>query len=526
MSAVSSPRSQEPPPSPRSPFLVAADIFDPPDSEVRWVGDPPVRLTRYVCQTPEPPQHRFLALETTRETLYGGAAGGGKSSALLAAALQYVDVPGYSALLLRRTFRDLNQPDALIPRSKEWLAGTDAKWNDNDHRWTFPSGATLTFGYLAHEDDKLQYQGAAFQFVGFDELTQFSETQYTYLFSRCRRPSATPDQTIADERGWSASDFADGRTRVSRLAQVPLRVRAASNPGGPGHEWVKQRFGLYREEGDPTDAPYVCHRPDWSGTRVFVPARLADNPHVDAESYVGNLQELDHHTRRQLLDGDWDSRPPGDLFRRDWFEIVDTIPDGCQWVRYWDLAATEPSDSNPDPDWSVGLRLGKHPNGTFYVEDVGRLRKRPDGVETAAKEAALRDGPTTTVWVEQEPGSSGKAVIAHWVRDVLPGRAVKGKRSTGSKADRAKVVSSKAEHGLIKLKRGQWNPAFLDELEAFTETGEHAHDDQVDALSGSYTVLAGNPSLRTVPWLGQPGGQTVTYDGDLRLAGDRYVDKP
>ena len=265
-----------------------------------WVGDPPIRLTRYVRQSPEPPQHAFLFIDHVLEALYGGAAGGGKSSALLAAALQYVDVPGYAALLLRRTFRDLNQPDALIPRSKAWLSNTDATWNDNDHRWTFPSGATLTFGYLDHEDDKLQYQGAAFQFIGFDELTQFSETQYAYLFSRCRRPQVATDEKSGNERA-----------RIERLAEVPLRMRAASNPGGPGHDWVKARFGIYREEGDDRTAPLVCHRESWPHARVFIPAKLSDNPHLDQDSYRTALAELDHHTRAQLLDGDWDTQAAG-----------------------------------------------------------------------------------------------------------------------------------------------------------------------------------------------------------------------
>ncbi len=367
-------------------------------ADAAWVGDPPIRLTKYIRQSPTPPQHAFLFCDHVQEILYGGAAGGGKSSALLAAALQYVDVPGYSALLVRRTFRDLNQPDALIPRSKEWLSSTDARWNDNDHRWTFPSGATLTFGYLQHEDDKLQYQGAAFQFVGFDELTQFTETQYTYLFSRCRRPRAGTSSAL--------------------LAEVPLRVRAASNPGGPGHEFVRQRFGIYRNDEDAPDAPLICHRPDWPQKRIFIPAALRDNPHLDAESYVENLDELDHHTRRQLLDGDWDSKPPGDLFRREWFEIVDELPDGpVQWVRFWDMAATEPSERNPDPDWTVGLKLGRTRDNVFYVADVRRLRGTPGRVREAIKQAAREDGPAVAIRMEQEPGSSGKTAIDGYVRD-------------------------------------------------------------------------------------------------------------
>jgi hypothetical protein len=133
-----------------------------------------LRLTlpeKYVPWKPSPHQAAFL-LVPHREAFYGGAAGGGKSIALLMGALQYVEHPGYNALILRKTFADLNQPEALIDISKEWLSNTDAKWNSSEHQWTFPSGAVLKFGHLEHEDDKLKYQGAAYHFVGFDELTQ------------------------------------------------------------------------------------------------------------------------------------------------------------------------------------------------------------------------------------------------------------------------------------------------------------------------------------------------------------------
>lgn len=459
-------------------------------ADAAWVGEPPIRLTKYVRQSPEPPQHAFLYIDDVLEALYGGAAGGGKSSALLAAALQYVDVAGYSALLLRRTFRDLNQPDALIPRSKEWLAGTDARWNDNEHRWTFPSGATLTFGYLQHEDDKLQYQGAAFQFIGFDELTQFTETQYRYLFSRLRRPKLS-DATSESER-----------ERIERLGEVPLRMRAASNPGGPGHDWVKVRFGLYAPEDDP-DGPFVCHRDGWLAEqgRLFIPARVDDNPHLDREEYEASLGELDPVTRAQLRNGDWDAQQPGDLFRRSWFEIIDAPPRDLNCVRFWDFAATEPSSANPDPDWTVGLKLGQTGGGDWVIVDVRRFRRRPEGVEEEVAAAAEVDGRNVPIWIEQEPGSSGKNTVTHYQRSVLPGFEVRGERSTGSKEERAGPVSSKAEARMIRIVRGDWNLAFLDELEAFPNGG---HDDQVDALSGAFSKLSNAPaapfSTRKHPW--------------------------
>ena len=102
-------------------------------------------------------------------------------------ALAQVDVPGYAALLFRRTYSDLALPGALMDRAHDWLGGTAAVWNERKHTWSFPSGATLTFGYLETERDKYRYQSSEVQYIGFDELTEFAESQYLYLFSRLRR---------------------------------------------------------------------------------------------------------------------------------------------------------------------------------------------------------------------------------------------------------------------------------------------------------------------------------------------------
>lgn len=357
------------------------------------------------------------------------------------AALQYVDVSGYAAILFRRTYKDLALPGALMDRAQEWLGGTAAKWDDQGKTWLFPSGATLTFGYLDTENDKYRYQGAELQFIGFDELTQFTESQYRYLFSRLRRLKGS---------------------------NVPLRMRAASNPGGVGHGWVKRRF---LDEGE-------------AKGRVFVPARLEDNPYLDVEEYEKSLAQLDPVTREQLRRGDWNIRPAGSKFRREWFEIVDAAPAGIRKVRYWDLAATEPKPGK-DPDWTRGALLGEK-DGIYYVFDIRGTRSTPAGVEALIKQTAELDTKAIEIWIEQEPGSSGVNTIDHYAREVLKGYSVHGHKTTGSKELRANPVSAAAEAGNVKLVRGAWISDFLDEVEAFPG-GDH--DDQVDAVSGAFEAL-------------------------------------
>lgn len=395
---------------------------------------------KWIPHEPHPKQAEFLCLPQ-REALYGGAAGGGKSDALLMGALQYVDVPGYSALLLRRTFPQLSLPNSLIPRAKDWLANTGASWNEQRKAFLFPSGAVLQFGHLESEKDKYNYQSAELQYIGFDELTQFTETQYRYLFSRLRRLEGAP---------------------------VPLRMRGASNPGGEGHGWVRRRFMVEKADG-----------------RVFVPAKLSENPSLDREEYERSLSELDHITRAQLLSGDWDIESGGRLFQREWFPIVSEAPKDLRCVRYWDLAATE-AEKGKDPDWTAGCKVGRAKDGTYYVLDIRRVQKSPAAVEALITQTASLDGKSVDVWMEQEPGSSGLITIDHYRRRVLNGYTFRGHKETGGKVERSRPVSSQAEAKNVKLVEGPWCGAFLDEIEAFPGG---THDDQVDAFTGAMNRL-------------------------------------
>lgn len=483
-------------------------------------------LTPYVPYMPHPKQALFLsdAMNGVREVLYGGAAGGGKSDALLMAALQYVDVPGYSAAIMRRTYAELTQQGGILDRMHKWMRrlryvqdpdgrlrlspGQDidpnanafvsahaapgdgktlvewglAHWNAGEWRYEFPSGARISFGHLQTEEAKTRYQGGEYHFIGVDELTLLNKTQFTFLGTRLRKPDppTDPEQLAAAYK--RAAEHG-----VMEAWMIPLRLRAGSNPGGRGHKWVKDRF-----IGDPKKGIAPSKR-----NARFIPATLEDNPSVGA-SYEESLSVEDGVTYRQLRFGSWDDVIAGEYFQRTWFTEVDELDTrGAEWVlgpiRYWDLAATEKkkkasgADAN-DPDYAVGLKLA-FDGYEWWILDLVRLQNEPAGVDRAIDRVAELDGAGTEIWVEQEPGASGKMVVSTIARR-LGRRVVQGHRPTGSKLARARVVSSKVRQRLVRIVRAGWNEDFYDELEAFTgNEDEDDHDDQVDALSGAFDRL-------------------------------------
>ena len=418
-------------------------------------------LRPYVPVTPTPKQHAAMLLHHIEEVLYGGAGGGGKSVWLLAEAAAYVDHPGYSAILLRETWGNLlREPNGLIPMSHDWFGRTDAHWSGDRNTWTFPSGATIAFGHMHNPTDHNQYAGPEYQFVGFDETTEIRPYQYQFMASRMRRLAGS---------------------------DIPIRRRAATNPGGRHHDYYANRFGL---DGKDQQAP---------GT-LYIPARLWDNPHLDMEDYNRRLSVLDPVLRARIRDGDWSIDETGQMFRVDAVSVVDgPAPGHCRRIRMWDFAAETPVGGS-DPDWTVGTRLAVDPHTTgdkdedgnplpplTYVEDVIRIREHPDKVNAVVNATAQRDGKTVQVGMEQEFGAAGKHLVAFWKRS-LPQHTVVGIPPSGSKTERARWFAAAVNSGRVALVAGPWIDEWLREVGRFPTPG--VHDDQVDTAAYAYNRLA------------------------------------
>jgi len=279
----------------------------------------PIEEQNVIFKPNEGPQTEFLAA-SEREVLYGGSAGGGKSYAMLADPLRYMGHPSFSGLLLRHTTEELRE---LIFKSKElypqiWKG---IKWSERKMQWEAPSGARLWMSYLDRDDDVLRYQGLAFSWIGFDELTQWS-TPYAWNYMRSRLRSTAQD--------------------------LPVYMRATTNPGGPGHQWVKKMFidpapygktfdATNIETGKPLKYPDGHERAGKAlFQRRFIPAKLFDNPYLSAQGdYEAMLLSLPEHQRKQLLEGDWDIAEGAAFteFNRD-IHVIEPFDIPRNWVKF------------------------------------------------------------------------------------------------------------------------------------------------------------------------------------------------
>jgi predicted phage terminase large subunit-like protein len=442
--------------------------------------------------SPQPgPQTEFL--KTAADiALFGGAAGGGKSFALLLDPLYQYENARFGGVIFRRNTTQIRNPGGLWDESMQLYMPLKGHPREALLEWNFPSGFSMKFAHLEHEKTVYDWQGAQIPWIGFDELVHFTAHQFWYMLSRNRSMSGVPariratcnpdvDSWVRELVDWWIDSNGYPIPARSGVLRYFIRIESKLIWGNSREELAS----FYGEEYLPKSF-------------TFIPAKLQDN-RIFMErdpGYRANLLAQDRVERLRLEGGNWNIRASaGNVFRREWFRIVDAIPGGwISAIRFWDRAATRPSESNPDPDWTRGLLLFRYPNGIYVVGDLRSLRDTPGVVEQTVVNTAAYDGRAVRVMSQQDPGSAGKAEAEYFTR-VLGGYQVKTETMPKDKITRAKPVSAQCEAGNVWVLRAPWNSDFFQETENFPEA---AHDDIVDCLSGAFNELCGAVSTADV----------------------------
>jgi predicted phage terminase large subunit-like protein len=413
-------------------------------------------------------------------------------------ALRFIGVPGYTAMLFRRTYKELSQQDGLIERSKAIYPSFGGKYNEQKYVWKFPPyGTEIGFSHMEHESDRENHKSAQYAYVFFDELTTFLESQYLYIFSRVRTTAVDPRT---------------GKT-------IPARVRSGSNPDGEGHEWVYNRFGRWLK--DPEDESLSGDRASsgevrWylrgdddvdrevpEGTphalsRQFIRSCVWDNPKLLEKDpgYVDRLMALPLVERLALLDGMWNIALKGNVFKAEWFlNRVYNPPEDLRWYRYWDLAASLKTRADFTASPAAAFDKG---SGVLYLRDMVHVKKEWPDVEKLIVDITLSDDIFET-GIEKK--AHGLAAVQTLLRkpELLDRRFIGVDIGPGEdKLARALTWSGRAEQGKVVLVErimphkdiGYWIPGFIAEATSFDGKGK-LHDDRVDGVSGVVKMVAG-----------------------------------
>jgi predicted phage terminase large subunit-like protein len=467
---------------------------------------------------PQPgPQEMFLSTPADI-AIYGGAAGGGKSFGILLEGARHTDNKDFGGVIFRRTSPMITNEGGLWDESNKIYPLLVADQKETDHSWTFPSGSVVSFSHLQHEKNKLDWQGAQLCFLGFDELTHFTESQFFYMLSRNRstcgikpyvRATTNPDAEswVAEFISWwidQDETLPDGRPNPRYGLPIPERagklryfirvndqLKWADDP-----EELEDDFRVIYDA-LPEEVRESAKREDFIKSVTFIPSNVYDNKKLLASNpqYLANLLALPLVERSRLLGGNWKIKASaGKVFNREWFRIAEELPKLDMLCSYWDFAATEKqiktSASKPDPDFTARALIGySKAEKRWYIIDILAVQQNPASLEklfiqtceldkARAKDLKVR----YMVRWEIEPGSAAKR-DSHRMTTRLAGYDAKGKNFPGDKLTRARSLAVQAEAGNVYILKGSWNGEFLSHMHGQPDL---PHDDIMDAAAGAF----------------------------------------
>lgn len=323
----------------------------------------------------------------------------------------------------------------------------------------------------------------------FDELTHFSEKQFFYMLSRNRSTCGVKPYVRAtcnpDADSWVAKFIA---WWIDPDTGYPIKERSG----------VKRYFTRVDDTVIWGDTAEECA--EKSGVDIslcksvtFIASSIHDNKALlEADpSYLASLNALSLVERERLLNGNWKIKPAAGLyFPRSGIRIVNTIPDKLvTTVRAWDLAATEITTSNKDPDRTCGTLWGRMRNGQYIILDGKRVAKNAANVRDLIVSTAKQDKTiygTSKIFIPQDPGQAGKDQSRSYSK-ILTGYSFMSNPVTGNKITRAEPMAAQWQNGNIYMLEGEWNKPYLDEMDGFPDL---LHDDYVDSSSDGFRIVS------------------------------------
>ncbi len=450
-----------------------------------------------ILKPQEGPQTAFMATPA-QICIYGGAAGGGKSYGLLLSALRYKNVPGFGCTIFRRNFNQIFAQGGLWDESSKIYQGIKgAQPQMSLGRWKFCDRdgqiiSTVKFAHIERDDELGKWQGSQICEIGFDELTHFSEKAFFYMLSRNRstcgvtpfvRATCNPDADswvakfiewwIDQETGYPIPE------RSGKLRWFVRRDEVLHWANAKEELWERFNLTTEEEKAEPRSV-------------TFIMSRLQDNKELLKVNpqYLSNLKALSIIERERLLYGNWKIKAAAGLFfkRTQLGEILEILPaDVIQWVRCWDLAATEKTESG-DPAYTAGVLIGKRKNGRYIIADVINKQMAAADVRKTIKLTAQADRAIykrVRTRLPKDPGQAGKEQAESYIK-FLAGFDVVTVAETGSKEARAEPMAAQWQAGNFDIMAGHWNEEYLRQLENFPEG---KFKDMVDASANGFAEI-------------------------------------